>query len=549
MKLKIILIKLKLKYRIFLILLIIEIACMALFIQFFMKTKTQIIEQSAMNQRQTLSTFDMSVSNDFHSIDQCIYKMDYDAWEESANQLLKISEMVTMVMFMEQEGQQAESFFSQEKSSDWDYQNKLSEKISDVIQQKDSDIGWFIVYQENDNKNLMVRMSVIDSVKCAVVVDLQNITDISQTKYSMMTPVVFYKNGENLTTSSWVRRFNQSVSSIDIQDKYIYMPTEIGDYLVVWENFLNTKMVYAIPFLFDYSELKYMGVLLAGFICISFLFAWVQLKQNILIPLKNLLGVMKKIQTGNTDIRADIHEGPEFSEINMVFNDMLDKINELKIQSYEHQLATRDARLNALRLQIRRHFFLNCLKSIYSMTLTGEIKAVQTMILLLSDYLRYTLDVSNNQVALKKELEMCSNYIEIQGIGQLNKPCLHISAEDTITENVMIPPISLLTLLENSCKYGRNLKGRLELYITIQEKTLDENKYIVCKICDNGPGFPENILSALNNDISSSILDGHVGINNVIERLKMLYENQCSCWFGNSNGACIILTLPWRSNE
>lgn len=53
--------------------------------------------------------------------------------------------------------------------------------------------------------------------------------------------------------------------------------------------------------------------------------------------------------------------------------------------------------MTALKLQIRPHFVLNCLKSVYAMVQTGSREDAQQLILLLSRYLRYILSLQRPQ--------------------------------------------------------------------------------------------------------------------------------------------------------
>ena len=85
---------------------------------------------------------------------------------------------------------------------------------------------------------------------------------------------------------------------------------------------------------------------------------------------------------GKTNIR-------EFNEVNETFNTMMTQIKDLKIESYEHEIETQKAELRYMQLQIRPHFFLNCLKSLYALAEAGKYDRIQKMILEISKHIRY----------------------------------------------------------------------------------------------------------------------------------------------------------------
>jgi hypothetical protein len=51
---------------------------------------------------------------------------------------------------------------------------------------------------------------------------------------------------------------------------------------------------------------------------------------------------------------------------------MMDQIKSLKIIAYEKTLAAQQAQLQYLQIQIRPHFFLNCLSALYGLAEVGE---------------------------------------------------------------------------------------------------------------------------------------------------------------------------------
>lgn len=70
---------------------------------------------------------------------------------------------------------------------------------------------------------------------------------------------------------------------------------------------------------------------------------------------------------------------------------MLDQINTLKDEAYQKEMSLKKTQLQYYQLQIKPHFYLNCLKNMYAMTEVGKYEDIKTSIIYLSNHLRYML--------------------------------------------------------------------------------------------------------------------------------------------------------------
>ena len=96
---------------------------------------------------------------------------------------------------------------------------------------------------------------------------------------------------------------------------------------------------------------------------------------------------MQKVGNGNLSLRVnDNYDLLELQRFGQTFNEMLTKINDLKLEAYEKKLDLKQAQLQYLQLQIRPHFYLNCLKSLYGMAEKKQYGEIQESILALSEY-------------------------------------------------------------------------------------------------------------------------------------------------------------------
>lgn len=113
----------------------------------------------------------------------------------------------------------------------------------------------------------------------------------------------------------------------------------------------------------------------------------------------------------------------------------------------------KEAELNMLRSQIRPHFLFNSLNSISSLTMTDPKKA-QEMVVKLSEFMRYSLNLSEAMVStLEKDLYHAELYLDIEKVrfGEKLVVDKEISPEALSGQ---LPAMILQPLLENAVKHG-----------------------------------------------------------------------------------------------
>ncbi|WP_419871954.1 histidine kinase [Candidatus Pristimantibacillus sp. PTI5] len=103
----------------------------------------------------------------------------------------------------------------------------------------------------------------------------------------------------------------------------------------------------------------------------------------------------------------------ELEYANKLFNNLLEQIKIFKIDSYEHELEKQRIQLDYMKLQIKPHFFLNCLTNIYSMAQMQMFEDIQSMAISTSNYFRYSFQNGQDFVRLDDELDHVRIYLEI----------------------------------------------------------------------------------------------------------------------------------------
>ena len=230
---------------------------------------------------------------------------------------------------------------------------------------------------------------------------------------------------------------------------------------------------------------------------ISIPICWLLLQSLLLQPLNSLTETTQAIKTGHTDTR--VPRDSNIYEVNAIaetVNTMLDTIQQQKIEAYEWELSVRDLRLQYLQLQLRPHFFLNCLNLIYSLAGEKKYADLQELALNLSIYLRNNFKDSSRLVTLTSEINSVESYIHIQGTGMQFPPLLEVFV-DFNTDEFLIPPISVLTFVENAVKHATPEDAALEIHIKCELLYSEEGNYLNITICDNGCGFSQEKLKEL----------------------------------------------------
>lgn len=310
------------------------------------------------------------------------------------------------------------------------------------------------------------------------------------------------------------------------------------------------NIIYASPTVSFWEELNVMQkVLLAAtlFLLASIPLCWGVLRRWLLEPLNTLTGTLQAIQTGDVEIRVPrssrLHEA---NEIAATVNTMLDVIQRQKIDSYEYQLKVQHAQLQYLQVQIRPHFFLNCLNMIYFMAQEKKYQEIQDMTVNLSVYLRNTFKNSANLVTLKDEVHSVDSYIQIQRLGMEYPPKLTLDMGTDVMDTP-IPPLSILSFVENSIKHSRLTDSPLEISVKCRRLPGEGEDFLNVSVCDNCGGVPPEKLEELNRSSEEVYNDWNVGTSNVKLRLKLIYGDKAAVSFSNkSGGLCVELFIPLR---
>ena len=209
------------------------------------------------------------------------------------------------------------------------------------------------------------------------------------------------------------------------------------------------------------------------------------------------------------------------------------RASELAQSTLKTQLA--DAQLRALKMQLHPHFLFNTLHSISSLVLEEPSKA-NSMIARLGDFLRLTLDNSDQQlVTLKEEAEFLRCYLDIEQVRFGDRLTVAFELEPQ-TLSAQVPHLILQPVVENAIQHAiapRAARG----HINIKAKRFDSSLRL--EVRDNGTGITSktDLLGA----------EG-VGLSNVRARLHQIYGSDSHVELSNASngGLIVVMEIPFQ---
>ena len=166
--------------------------------------------------------------------------------------------------------------------------------------------------------------------------------------------------------------------------------------------------------------------------------------------------------------------------------------------------------LELLKAQLNPHFFFNTLNNIYSLVYKKSDEAPAAL-MKMSDIMRYMLYESKaEKVPLEKELEYLDDYIELQKLRFTDPGFIDYSVNGDV-ENHEIPPMMLLSFVENAFKHGKKRVSNPGIIVHIEASGNLLNFIVSNYIIEDQPR--DN--------------PGHtgIGLKNIKRRLELLYPN------------------------
>ena len=167
------------------------------------------------------------------------------------------------------------------------------------------------------------------------------------------------------------------------------------------------------------------------------------------------------------------------------------------------------AELSFLKAQINPHFLFNTLNNIYSLVVTNNENAADA-VMKLSNIMRYVTDDVNELLGpLQGEIDCIDDYICLQKLRLGKNFNIQFSLKGN-TAGKTIPPLTLMTFVENAFKHGVSTHEQTNIII----KIVAEDKYIHF--------FAQNTIFNKPRNMERN----GIGIENTKKRLQALYPDK-----------------------
>ncbi|MBI3715335.1 MAG: histidine kinase [Betaproteobacteria bacterium] len=191
-----------------------------------------------------------------------------------------------------------------------------------------------------------------------------------------------------------------------------------------------------------------------------------------------------------------------------------------------HERQVVELKFNALQAQIEPHFLYNTLGNVQQLVRTSPVEA-ERMLKSLVHYLQVAIpEVRSGRATVGQERGRAEAYLAIMRIRMTDRLQYEIQVPDEL-RSIPIPPLSLMTLVENAVKHGIDAKpegGMLRIVGTLEKKRL------LLRVTDNGAGF----------EIDAG---GGTGLTNLRERLLTLYGDRASLVLAHAEPSGVEATM------
>lgn len=188
------------------------------------------------------------------------------------------------------------------------------------------------------------------------------------------------------------------------------------------------------------------------------------------------------------------------------------KWKDMEQQKQELLAAQRSTELDSLKSQLNPHFLFNTLNTIYALV-DIDPEDAKRAVHRLSGLLRYMLYESEVMVKISEEIGFIEDYIELMRLRLSGRP-IDVVIDIAGHENDQIPPLLLVSLIENAFKYGSTSESGEPIKVSM--KVVDGK--FCCSTVNSFSSVPRK---------ADSKASG-IGLANLRRRLSLIYGSKAS---------------------
>ena len=267
------------------------------------------------------------------------------------------------------------------------------------------------------------------------------------------------------------------------------------------------------------------------------------MKHFVAKPLEKITRSINRMN-GNKFEKIKNMDGNSFEELDLlreIYNQMVDKIDELILKIHEEEKIKRKAELSSLQEQMKPHFLYNTIDAMSYLALSGKNEELYDALEAFGSYYRILLSKGKEMITIREELCMVKDYLELQKIRYSDSLHYVIQGSPEVEQTYILKMV-IQPLVENSVNHGIRPKMTPGVVFVECKK---EDRFLKIIVEDDGVGMTEECLMKIQRETLDEN-EKSFGLRGTMERLKIFYEQDISYEIKSSlgKGTSISIILP-----
>lgn len=359
---------------------------------------------------------------------------------------------------------------------------------------------------------------------------------------------ILLENSEEDSTihdNSWIDKISGSTG-------YFFLEEDGQDYNCVYQRSSDTGLtiVGMIPMSFLQKTARGLQKTTIMLILVSFvlcIFLANIMAKGIAGPIERTSKAMKQFAGGDFSVRLPEGRTDEIGAMNSVFNQTIEKIEQLLKQVVEMETVNKDIEFQALQAQINPHFLYNVLDTINWMARKKGEENICHMVTSISNLMRASISNKRSMIYVREEIKYVQDYLYIQETRYGDKFTSYIEVDEGLNE-LEIPKMTIQTLVENAVVHGVE-NATWDCFLYVSGEIIDGNAVFTVK--DDGVGMSAEQLEKLSGteeelEHEAERTHTHLGVYAVRKRLDYVYHNKARINITSEpgKGTQVVLEIP-----